>query len=208
MFHNCPLCLSPSHDFEFKGEFTHCSACDLIFRAPKASFTGLGEKKHYLLHQNGPQHDGYVSFLRRAIDPIKSHLLPNLQALDFGCGPGPAIKYILQSYQISCDSYDPFFFPEGIKNEKYNLIFATECLEHFHDPQKEIVKILDLLKKGGLLSIMTSLHQGLEHFQDWYYTKDQTHVVFYSKQTMEWIAKNFNVRLIYTDNIRVIVFEK
>lgn len=45
MFQNCPLCLSPNQNFEFKEEFTQCSVCHLIFREPKESFTGLGEKK-------------------------------------------------------------------------------------------------------------------------------------------------------------------
>ncbi|GAB2621543.1 methyltransferase domain-containing protein [Belliella aquatica] len=208
MFYSCPLCLSPNQNFAFKGEFTHCLVCDLIFRAPKASFTGLGEKKHYLLHQNGPQHDGYVSFLKRAIDPIETHLLPNLQALDFGCGPGPAINYILQSYQISCDNYDPFFFPEGIKEKSYDFIFATECVEHFFHPNQEFEKILGLLKVGGYLSMMTEIHPGLNKINDWYYIKDATHVSLYSEKTFMWIALKYKLKLEYTDQKRVVVFRK
>jgi len=208
MFQNCPLCLSRNQNFEFKEEFTHCSVCHLIFREPKESFTGLGEKKHYLLHQNGPQHDGYVSFLRRAIDPIKLHLLPNLVALDFGCGPGPTINYILQSYQISCDNYDPFFFPEGIKVKAYDFIFATECVEHFFQPNQEFKKILGLLKVGGFLSMMTETHPGLNKINDWYYIKDQTHVSFYCEKTFTWIALKHNLEVVFTDQKRVVVFRK
>lgn len=192
----------------FKEEFTHCLVCDLIFRVPKESFTGLGEKKHYLMHQNGPQHDGYVSFLKRAIDPIKPHLLPNLRALDFGCGPGPAINHILQSYEVHCDNYDPFFFPEGIKKKAYDYIFATECVEHFFQPNQAFEKILSLLKVGGFLSIMTKMHPGLIKMNDWYYIKDATHVSFYSEKSFMWIALKHKLKVVFKDHKSVVVFKR
>ncbi|MFD2034051.1 class I SAM-dependent methyltransferase [Belliella marina] len=205
---NCPLCLADNQNFAYNGVFTHCPNCDLVFRNPSPTFLGVNEKKHYQKHVNGPQYPGYVSFLKRAINPISEYLKPNLQALDFGCGPGPAIDFILQDHDISCDNYDPFFFPDGIKSKAYDLIFATECLEHFHNPAKDLENILNLLKPHGKLSVMTDFHAGLEAIPTWYYTKDLTHVSFFSHNTMQWIAKNHGLEIQYSDNTRVCVFEK
>ncbi|AFL84126.1 hypothetical protein Belba_1514 [Belliella baltica DSM 15883] len=208
MFHSCPLCLSTNQVFEFKNEFTHCLECDFIFREPKQNFIGSGEKEHYQKHKNGPQYKGYVSFLMQAIEPIKNYLKPNLRALDFGCGPGPAISHVLQPFQIQCDNYDPFFFPEGIDAGSYDFIFATECVEHFYQPNQEFEKILGLLKVGGILSIMTEIHPGLNNINVWYYIKDATHVSFYSEKTFKWITLKYSLQIIFSDHKRVIIFRK
>ena len=208
MFENCPLCLSSSLNFECRDEYTCCQNCDLIFRKPKSPFLGKGEKDHYLKHKNGPQFPGYVSFLKQAVNPLLSYLQPTMKALDFGCGPGPTIDSILHEYKISCDNYDPFFFQDGIKSSEYDLIFATECVEHFHFPKNDFDKIYNLLKPQGFLSIMTELHPGLDKVSDWYYIKDPTHTTFFSNKTMKWFSEKFLLKTNYTDEKRVIVFQK
>ncbi len=205
---NCPLCTTQLSSNISSNKFNHCNTCDLVFRSKGDFISQAEEKKHYEHHQNGPQHAGYLDFLKRAITPIALHLQRGLDALDYGCGPGPALDFMLKDYGIKCDNYDPFFFPDGIKKEQYDFIFATECLEHFHDPREELENIFDLLGKGGLLSIMTDMHQGIGCFPDWYYVKDPTHVVFYSLNTMNWIADQFGLKLIFCDQKRVCVFEK
>lgn len=146
--------------------------------------------------------------MSRAVSPIKSKLIAGSQALDFGCGPGPAIDHILKNHGINCENYDLLFFPDGINNVEYDLIFATECLEHFHNPADGMTKLLMLLKKGGILSIMTALHIGLDHMDEWYYSRDPTHVIFFSYRTMEWLAENCNLNMICTDNKRVFIYQK
>lgn len=204
----CKLCEHPLSLQETASQFVHCTYCDLIMKKEQSFPLREEERNHYLLHENGPQYPGYVKFLNRAVTPIASMLNPAMSALDYGCGPGPAMDYILKNYNIPCDNYDPLFFPDGIKKESYDLILATECLEHFHHPVSELKNIINLINPNGILSIMTNFHPGNEHVENWFYTKEFTHVTFYSINTMHWIAKYFNLELIHTDGERVVVFKK
>jgi hypothetical protein len=39
---------------------------------------------------------------------------------------------------------------------------------------------------------MTStFHEGIQ-FEDWYYKNDQTHLFFYHRNSLEWIAKQYD----------------
>lgn len=204
----CKLCEQISQLCNKDSAFVHCTNCDLIMKKEESLPLLDEEKTHYLLHENGPQYPGYVKFLNRAITPIASMLNSSMCALDYGSGPGPAMDYILKKYKIACDNYDPIFEPNGIKHEAYDLILATECLEHFHYPIIDLQKIVRLMKPNAILSIMTVFHLGKEHIENWFYTKEFTHVTFYSMKTMHWIANYFNLELIHTDDTRVVVFKK
>jgi hypothetical protein len=45
-----------------------------------------------------------------------------------------------------------------------------------------------MLEDNGILAIMTSFLSNIEDFENWYYRRDPTHVVFYSEKTFEVIA--------------------
>jgi len=47
-------------------------------------------------------------------------------------------------------------------------VFVTEAVEHFFRPGKEFKKIKDLLRVGGLLTIMTEFWKETRQFSDWY----------------------------------------
>ena len=85
--------------------------------------------------------------------------------------------------------YDPYFFPDKtLLERKYDFITCTETAEHFYEANKEFNRLDSLLKEGGWLGIMTNLYNDSINFEDWYYRKDPTHVVFYTQQTLEAIA--------------------
>ena len=87
------------------------------------------------------------------------------------------------------DLYDPFFFPdESYKNKKYDFVTCSEAAEHFFNPLEELQKIDKILKKGGWFGMMTNFYDDSILFEDWYYRKDPTHVVFYSLETVSTIA--------------------
>jgi SAM-dependent methyltransferase len=188
--------------------FKKCTQCFLIQKPSEDFPNRVQEKEHYLHHRNSPQDQGYVKFLNRAIQPLFPFLKAGMHALDYGCGPGPAMDHILKEFGISCDNFDPIFFPDGIKRGQYDLITATECVEHFHNPGQEFEKIMAILKSGGFLTIMTEIYKNEEQFTNWYYLNDPTHISFYKSETMVWIGKNFGLHLIHTDNHRVFVFQK
>jgi SAM-dependent methyltransferase len=165
------------------------------------------EKNRYLTHINGIDQPGYVKFLNRAIEPSLNFLTKEMIGLDFGCGYAPTLSKILKSHDIKCEDYDPIFFKTNLKNS-YDFIFSTEVFEHFFYPNKEIKMLNALLKNGGYLIVMTERWTSLSKFNDWYYTKDPTHVSFYHNQTFRFICQQFSFDVKFDDGNRVIILKK
>ncbi len=208
---NCPLCLRGGHisDMSATGErlFYFCSHCYLIFTDPKEHLPLIEQRSFYDKHENHITDDGYVAFLDRLLGPMSQYLQKGMAGLDYGCGPGPVISQLLDRKGILCDNYDPIYYDRCLAGP-YDFITATECFEHFTHPATEMARICQLILPGGVLGIMTELWHTAEQFEDWYYLKDPTHIVFYHKKTIGYIARCFCMDLLWTDDKRVVVFRK
>tara|TARA_B100000965_G_C19540862_1_gene735518 strand:+ start:363 stop:995 length:633 start_codon:yes stop_codon:yes gene_type:complete len=173
--------------------YWECNTCDAKFLDKDHYIDRKAEKNHYLKHENYINDKHYKNFLSQLYNPLKKILSKNDEGLEFGCGHGPALAYMIKSDGFKIDLYDPFFYPnKKVFKKKYNFITCTEVVEHFYSPFKEF-KILDnLLKAQGCLGIMTSFFNEKLSFKNWYYRRDPTHVVFYSQQTFKYIASEKN----------------
>lgn len=206
----CPLCQQDTQS-QLKGadrrQYFACSTCLLIFADPSHHLSASEEKLRYLTHENNIENAGYVSFLNRAIEPALRLINQDMQGLDYGCGPEPVLCQLLARQSIHCSPFDPIFYPQKPQGP-FDFIFATECLEHFFNPLRDITTLFGLLKPRGIVIIMTELWTNQEHFANWYYTRDPTHVCFYHRETFEWLAKNYGANIISTDSHRVFILEK
>lgn len=165
------------------------------------------ERERYEKHQNSIHDFGYISFLNIAIEATLPFLESGMKGLDFGCGPNPVLSQLLEKRGLPCAWYDPFFFPD--KPEcTFDFIFATECVEHFHNPRAEFLYISSLLNKEGILTIMTSMWDEESSLKDWYYLRDYTHVSIFHPKTIEFIADAFDFNTVYTDQKKVVVLRK
>jgi len=211
MYMNCPLCLSDDWKEEVAGADSRlyylCENCLLIFADPKHFLSAREEKARYKAHRNSIKDEGYVNFLSRVIDPMITYLKSGMRGLDYGCGPGPTLSHLVKGHGIFCDDYDPYFKKNSLC-PPYDFIFSTETFEHFQYPAKEIQKIRNLLKSGGMLGIMTECWTTLEEFGSWYYTKDPTHMSFYNKSTFNYICSRFGFALHEQADKRVYILEK
>jgi len=181
-----------------------CGNCALIFVDPAQRLSPAEERARYLLHQNSPQDRGYVAFLNQLLQPLLLYLVEGARGLDYGCGPVPVLSRLAQAQGIACDDYDPFFV-DGPLRPPYDVVFASECFEHFHHPAEEMARILALLKPGGFLGIMTERWTTLAAFEDWYYARDPTHVAFYHADTFDFICERFGLASVWRDEKRVII---
>ncbi len=118
--------------------------------------------------------------------------------LDFGCGPEAVLAELMRKDGFDCDIYDPYFFPE-LPKKSYDLVISTEVFEHFRDVRAELYSIRSFLAPGGFLAVMTSFHDAIVHFEDWWYTSDPTHICFFSARTFEWIAGEFGFNIVYNN---------
>ena len=197
--HACPLCGGRALALRLRDagrRFFQCAHCDLISVHPDDRPARAVESQRYLAHENDGANDGYVRFLRRLADPICAVVPGGARGLDVGCGPAPVLGTLLTDGGRPTLSYDPLFFPrDALLTEQYDFVTCSEVLEHAHDPAALFRQLVGLVRPGGTLGVMTSLHGGDVNFETWWYRRDITHVCFYSAHTMRWVAESFNLAL-------------
>ncbi len=195
----CPICQAqptkPLLTVDVK-DYWRCPTCKARFLDPRFLPTRSQERDHYHLHENDPDDPAYRAFLSKLVDPLLEKLSPNQKVLDYGAGPGPALAAMLTEAGHNVTIYDPVFAPDktALANT-YDVVTCTETAEHFHDPADEFAKLNRLLRRGGLLGVMTCFQTDDEKFENWHYRKDPTHVVFYRQETFQYIADQFGWRL-------------
>jgi len=207
----CRLCLNQTGIERVKGrdkrEYLLCPQCHIILADSKHFLTPEQEKARYSAHQNSINDKGYVDFLYQAITPAVRFLPKGARCLDYGCGPGPTLSLLLEKEGLTCDDYDPFFRDAGLA-PPYDAVFSTETFEHFRHPAKDIAKVAGLVHDGGHLVVMTEMWKTSEHFRNWYYPGDPTHVAFYHRSTFDYIARKFGFAIVHTDGERVVIMQK
>ena len=97
---------------------------------------------------------------------------------------------MLEEEGVACDFYDPIYHPKRSYQDKhYDLIVSVEVFEHLQQPKKVYVHLLSRLNRGGYLAIQTQFHDNIvEHFLNWYYRLDPTHIVFFRSETFQYLA--------------------
>ncbi len=116
-------------------------------------------------------------------------------------------RYRLHRNTLSNDGYDPFFFP-AFPEGSYDLVISTEVFEHLREIRVELQRIRKLIKSGGYLAVMTSMHDVVNDFENWWYKNDPTHICFFDAHTFEWLAKEFGFEIVYNDNKNFIILNK
>ncbi len=210
MVYTCPLCGSLAKtpiEAVDKREYLCCDQCRLISVPPAFHPNDEAARSYYQTHENGIQYPGYVAFLNNAIHPTLPFLSGRSEILDYGCGPEPTLSILLEREGHHCSNYDPLFFPE-LPAGPFDAIFATECFEHFVNPELEMNRIIGLLKPGGILTIMTILWLSPERFRNWHYTRDMTHISFYHRDTIRYLCRTFGFQVLDTDDRRLFVLRK
>lgn len=205
---NCLLCQTKSNTFEM--DTFLCPDCHLVFKNPVIFWDHDQDVARYTTHNNNSSDQGYVDFLAKLLVPLKPLLPQKFMALDFGCGPGPTLSILLEEIGGEVENFDPIFFPDAhlLIPESYDLVTSTEVVEHFKSPQHDWETLVSLVKDNGLLAIMTLLYSKEIDFKSWWYKNDNTHVVFYQKETIAYIAKTYNLNIVFTDNKSIIIFKK
>jgi hypothetical protein len=118
------------------------------------------------------------------------------KGLDFGCGPAPVLAEILRSAGHRVAIYDVYYFPhQTALDGQYDFITATEVVEHLARPMLELERLWQLLAPGGTLGIMTKLVIDAERFTTWHYIRDPTHISFFSRDTLQWVAAQLNANI-------------
>lgn len=182
----CLLCAHPTHFFSKDPlrSYVQCSHCELVF-VPRAELISVDEEKiRYNTHQVDA---GYRSYLSAIRDTVIPHV-QNGPGLDFGCGLTTMLADLFQESGIKMESYDLFYRPEeNIWNQKFSFIVLSEVVEHLRDPLGTMKRLDELLLPGGKIFLKTKFLP--EHFENWYYKRDLTHVQFFNPASMQKLAE-------------------
>ncbi len=201
----CPLCHNVAAVVFFEDRlrpYFQCQQCALIFADPAFQLSAEQEKKVYQQHQNTPLDQGYRQFLNRLAIPLVTKLTaPPLYGLDFGCGPGPTLSIMLSEMGYNMTIYDPYFaYEPAVLRQQYDFVTCTEAIEHFNTPAKEWGQLVNMVKTGGWLGIMTKLAPSTDDFAHWYYKNDPTHVSFFSRETFRYLAQRDGLEVEFVGN--------
>lgn len=181
-----------SHHQGERGTFFRCATCALVFLDPAQWPSRDSEIARYELHENDADDPGYEEFLSRLADPVIARVPPGARGLDYGSGESDALATLLTRSGRPTIAYDPAFRPSASAlKERYDFVVCSEVLEHVHEPRVLFERFGRLVRPGGLIGIMTGMYDAVPSLADWWYIRDITHVCFYSKATMAWIAQEF-----------------
>jgi 2-polyprenyl-3-methyl-5-hydroxy-6-metoxy-1,4-benzoquinol methylase len=198
----CPLCNSVSTSVihrdshsKIDREYLSCANCDLTFVPQAYHLNHAQEKAIYDCHENNPNDLGYRKFLSRLSTPLRAHITAGAKGLDFGCGPGPTLSVMLREAGYEMSEYDPYYFPNTqALSDTYDFVTSTEVVEHLSQPEAVFKQLFELLRPHGILGIMTK-RTPVTGIEGWHYTKDPTHITFYSDRTFEFIAERHECSL-------------
>lgn len=215
----CLLCHSRNISFQFsqtenvpwaqygyeKGDapshlkFYKCYDCDLIFKDPLIRASAEKEKQHYVKHHNEADNKEYQNYMKLMIDPFLKYLKKGDLGLDFGSGPNPVMAQMFEKVGFKCLSFDPLFqLEEKALDKKYEFITCSEAAEHFNDPHQEFNLLFSLLKPNGKMAVRTKFAPP-EGFDDWWYQRDPTHVVFYSQKCFQYLTVKFGKKVVFLE---------
>lgn len=183
-----------------KRKYFHCPGCKLIFVPDDDWVSVEDEKKRYQNHHNTIDNVGYVKFLEEVISVVSDSVKVSSRILDFGSGQTAVLTNLLSTHGYDCVPYDPNYDFEIEKDSHcYDSIILCEVIEHLRYLNSELALIRELLKTNGKLIVRTKLYpDDVESFTKWWYNKDITHINFFNKSTLDFMAGKMGLILCST----------
>jgi hypothetical protein len=210
----CPLCGReeghPLFHRDRRRPYYRCGRCDLTFVPGPWQVSPEKEKSRYDFHRNDGDDRGYRDFLSRIIPFLQNHLASGAASgLDFGCGPSPVLAGMLAERGYEMEAYDLFYRNRReLLDGNYDFITGTEVFEHLARPGETADRLLGLLTRGGILAIMTRFLEDGCDFSGWFYKEDETHISFFSRSSLLWLAESRGRRAVFRDKDMVILTQE
>ncbi|HIC43897.1 MAG TPA: class I SAM-dependent methyltransferase [Sulfurimonas sp.] len=207
----CPLCKCKEHSVYIqhqRSEYRLCSKCSLVFVIESQRLDENDEKSRYDLHVNSPDDEHYRKYLSKVYEPVRDRVKEGSFGLDFGSGPGPTLSKMFEEGGFKMNIYDHFYAKdEKVLHEGYDFITSSEVVEHLYEPKEVLDALWAIINKEGILCLLTQPYPSKENFSSWYYKNDPTHVCFFSKESMEFLANKWmsNLEIVGKD---IFIFRK
>ena len=185
--------------------YRRCVKCSTISRHPDFRLTPEEERARYLLHNNSPSNKGYVRWIQRFHDFIfRLPLEPGSRILDFGSGPEAVMSGMMEDMGYQVFQEDPYFAP-GKPEGLFSLITSLEVFEHLSEPFQILLSLAGRSAGNGRLCISTEFLPpdfSPDTFDSWYYRRDSSHIMFYTRQGLVDAAVEAGFTEEYSDGVR------
>lgn len=171
-----------------------CPNCEVIFGDLR--FLNLPPEE---IARDYADHYSYSSEGDTSITIIKMfeilELDKNLRYLDYACGEAmKALEILNNKGYTNIFGYDKYVtcnhknFLNNITNEKFDIIFANNFIEHVIDPFNDISVILEHLNQNGKL-ILLSPCWSFAYCYEW----THYHTFFFSEKSLDILCKKLNI---------------
>jgi len=226
----CPLCGKQENRIDISFErncLRHCMFCDLFFTYPMppidSEFYNQDYYKSWGVAENSiPKHVLYLKErnMQKHLDRIKEFVSSGM-ILEIGSAWGAFLKvaeeagYDILGLELSkqaCRFARTIVKEDAVLNqsleetnlspESVDVIFMSDLLEHIPNPFPFIEKSVSLLKKGGIIYLITPnpSHWSRGVFgKSWVHYKDE-HLMFFTGQTFSWISERLNLKIVEQSN--------
>jgi hypothetical protein len=121
-------------------------------------------------------------------------ITPEMPCLDYGGGHGVFVRLMRdRGFDFACfDTHADNVYARGFDGDPathHAVVTAFEVFEHFADVAADIARVF--VGSPDFVLVGTELHAG--HRPGWWYYLPDTgqHVAFYSRATLEWIARAY-----------------
>lgn len=190
----CSIC---QRIMELDNKFYKCIECGFVCK--NKIYSKNEQYERYLSHNYD---DNYVSYMKKITTNIDFN---NKNVLDFGCGQSPCLSKLYPDSKFT--NYDLFFYPdESYKNSKYDYILLIEVIEHLENPLETIIDLKRYLNDDGKILIHTKMYKKDTDFNNWWYTRDITHISFFCNKTFQALASNLGMKVEYLDEYVVLSY--
>lgn len=221
----CTICGKKARAFDEPISLFHCDKCNHTFTAIKVPKEKYLEDYFSEVHKNWFLHPNYklFEFIRRRIFQDNSGKV--IKVLDVGCGNGDLQKYFVSKGEkaelvgIDLAKNDKFsgikfirgnFFTYKLR-KIFDAVSTLGTIEHIENPILFVRKIGKLLKKNGLLIIMTidsdSLLYWLARLVNWLGINEAYrqlfvghHLQHFTKGSLRILLENNGYEIIYQKN--------
>lgn len=204
---SCPICksyakLHSSHSFF---DVYSCTLCSTLFAHPLPSDKDILS----IYNQDYTSFKGSREMKRKTFASILDNLekftfLKNKRLLDVGCGPG----YLLEeatlkqmetfgvdiiSQKKAINIFHGTLTQANFPANSFDMITMVDVLEHLKDPLAQLKAVKKILKKGGLLVIVTPNKDSL-----WLQIKKE-HLFYFSSKSIQLMADKIGFSIIDHD---------